>query len=486
MASRPLRSDPAAVVALLSGPGRTDLARFLIRQRWFAAKTRGIEAARVLDWAVLDPEAPFVLLLLDVDGDRYYVPVTVASGAPADAAIAGQDDRAVVDAHDDPRFAHRLLTAIAAGRSLPSAAGLVRFIPTPGWSFPPSLDGLSARRLTGEQSNTSVIVGRSLIVKSLRRPQAGINPDVEITRFLTTRTRFRQVPRLAGDVEYVDADGRVASLALVQEFIDNTGDGWRYVTAALDSGGAAPDALPDPLLDDLRRLGEVTAGLHVALASVPEDPEFRPEPVTPADVQRWAADIARELGGPGPARLLAALPGTAGDHASRVARAVAGLDPLIGTTVRIRGHGDYHLGQVLKTAGDFVIIDFEGEPARPLAERRTKHAPLRDVAGMLRSLDYAAHAVAFRRTGADRAAAVARLLRWEARARRAFLDGYRAIAAASGAPLVPVSEAAFERACAAFELEKACYELSYELDNRPDWVAIPLAGITRILSPSAA
>jgi maltose alpha-D-glucosyltransferase/alpha-amylase len=500
MGSRPLRSDPAAIVALLSGPGRSELAQFLIRQRWFAAKTHGIDAVRVEDWAVLEPEAPFLLLLLDVDHDRYYLPITVSAAAPAGAAVARKGDDAVVDAHDDPRFARHVLAAIAGGRSLATRAGLVRFLPTPGWPFPSDPGALAARRLTGEQSNTSLILGRSLVLKSLRRPQPGTNPDVEIARFLAARTRFRQVPHLAGDAEYVGPDGRAASLALLQEFVDNTGDGWRYLTTALEQRGEALerrgealeqraealDAGPDPLLDDLRRLGEVTAGLHVALASDPDDPDFRPEPVTQADVLRWTADITRDLQSPALAGLLATHAAAGGDPARSVARALAALEPLATATVRIRGHGDYHLGQVLKTADDFVIIDFEGEPARPLVERRAKHSPLRDVAGMLRSLDYAAHAVAFGRPEADRANAIARLLRWEQRARRAFLDGYRAIAATSPVPLVPVSDAALEGACAAFELEKACYELRYELDNRPDWAPIPLAGIARILSAGPA
>jgi maltose alpha-D-glucosyltransferase/alpha-amylase len=486
MGSRPLRSDPAAIVALLSGPGRSELAQFLIRQRWFAAKTHGIDAVRVEDWAVLEPEAPFLLLLLDVDHDRYYLPITVSAAAPAGAAVARKGDDAVVDAHDDPRFARHVLAAIAGGRSLATRAGLVRFLPTPGWPFPSDPGALAARRLTGEQSNTSLILGRSLVLKSLRRPQPGTNPDVEIARFLAARTRFRQVPHLAGDAEYVGPDGRAASLALLQEFVDNTGDGWRYLTTALEQRAEALDAGPDPLLDDLRRLGEVTAGLHVALASDPDDPDFRPEPVTQADVLRWTADITRDLQSPALAGLLATHAAAGGDPARSVARALAALEPLATATVRIRGHGDYHLGQVLKTADDFVIIDFEGEPARPLVERRAKHSPLRDVAGMLRSLDYAAHAVAFGRPEADRANAIARLLRWEQRARRAFLDGYRTIAATSPVPLVPVSDAALEGACAAFELEKACYELRYELDNRPDWAPIPLAGIARILSAGPA
>jgi maltose alpha-D-glucosyltransferase/alpha-amylase len=159
----------------------------------------------------------------------------------------------------------------------------------------------------------------------------------------------------------------------------------------------------------------------------------------------------------------------------------AALEPLA-ATVKIRVHGDYHLGQVLKTRGGFVIIDFEGEPARPLAERRLRQAPLRDVAGMLRSLDYAAHAVGLEAPAGERAARLETLTAWEDRARRAFLAGYRAVASASAVPLAPASEPALLRACAAFELEKACYELRYELNNRPDWVVIPLAGIARILT----
>jgi trehalose synthase-fused probable maltokinase len=474
MASRPLRSDPAALVALLSGPGRTDLARFLIRQRWFAAKTRGIATLGVLDWAVLDPDGPIVLLLIAVDGDRYYVPVTVASGAAPEATLAQAGADAVVDAHDDPRFSVRVVAAIAAGRSAEGRYGRFAFRLTPGWALPADPDALAARRLTGEQSNTSVVVGE-LVLKSLRRPQAGLNPDLEITRFLTTRTAFRHVPRLAGWVEYAGG-GEVATLGLLQEFVPNVGDGWSHVVSTLAGRGAAIERRPDPLLDDVRRLGAITAGLHAALASDAADPDFRPEPVGRDDVARWAGEMARELAAPELRRRLGGE-----DVAPRVARTLAALDALAGTTVKIRVHGDYHLGQVLKTPGGFAIIDFEGEPARPLAERRVKHSALRDVAGMLRSLDYAAHAVAFGRPEAERAAALIALTAWEEQARRAFLAGYSSVAAASPVPLAPAPDSALERACAPFELQKAAYELGYELDNRPGWVEIPLAGIRRIL-----
>lgn len=477
MASRPPRSDPGSIVALLSGPGRSDLAQYLVRQRWFAAKTRGIGALAVRDWATLDPDGPLVLLLLDVDGDRYHVPMTVAPDAAAAGVMARLDGAVVVDAHDDPRFARRVLAAIAAGRRLDGRAGRFAFHPTPGWAFPPDPDALPARRHAGEQSNTSVILGDGLVLKTLRRPQPGLNPDLEITRFLTTRTPFRHVPRLAGWVEYEGADGP-ATLAVLQEFVANAGDGWRHVLTGLRERLADPSGpgAPDPLVEDVRGLGAITGGLHAALASDDTDPDFAPEPITPADVARWAADIRRDLQSVGVSGLL----GDGLTPADPVARTLRSLEALVGT-VKIRSHGDYHLGQVLKTGDGFAIIDFEGEPARPLAERRTKQSALRDVAGMLRSLDYAAHAVAFGLPAAEREPALVGLTAWETMARRAFLQGYRSIASASPVALIPPSEHALIEACGAFELEKACYELRYERDNRPDWVAIPLAGIRRIL-----
>jgi trehalose synthase-fused probable maltokinase len=485
MASRPLRSDPVAVVALLSGPGRSDLAQFLIRQRWFAAKTRGVGTLTVEDWAALEAEAPLLLVLLVVDGDRYYVPLAVSAEAAPGAALAWLDGDAVVDAHDDPRFGRRFLAALAAGRTLPGCRGRFQLRPTPGWNFPSDPAAQPARRLSGEQSNTSVVLGESLVLKSLRRPQPGINPDLEMTRFLTTRTRFRQVPRLAGSLEYEDARGP-ATLAVLQEFVDNDGDGWHHVVTALRprAGAIEPGPVPpgpDPLVEDVRRLGEITGGLHVALASDASDPDFRPEPITREDVERWARDIGRDLARGDVPRLLAERLGWRGDPRREGARILGALERLAGA-VKIRCHGDYHLGQVLKTRDGFTIIDFEGEPARPLAERRMRQAALRDVAGMLRSLDYAAHAVAFERPEAERPRVLAALTAWEHRARAAFLDAYRGAAAASRLPLVPASEPTLLRACAAFELEKACYELRYEMNNRPDWLPIPLAGIARILS----
>ena len=302
MASRTPRSDPRAIVALLGGAGRDDLARYLIRQRWFAAKTRGVASVAVADWGVLDADGPLLLLLLDVDQDRYYVPVTVSSNVAGDVMVR-RGDESVIDAHDDPRFGRRVLAAIAAGRDVVGQVGRFGFRPTPGWAFPPDPDRVPADRHKGEQSNTSVMLGSGLMLKSLRRPQPGLNPDLEVTRFLTTRTAFREVPRLAGWVEYDGSVGNL-SLAVLQEFVDNRGDGWKHVLATLRQRGAAIERAPDPLLEEVQRLGAITGGLHAALASDPSEAEFAPEPVTRADVERWADDIARDLGGDDIQRLL--------------------------------------------------------------------------------------------------------------------------------------------------------------------------------------
>lgn len=492
MASRTHPSSAHGIVEVLSAGGRSSLAHYLVTQRWFAAKARGIHAIAVEDWAVLAADPPLVLLLLEVDGERYYVPVTVAREAAEGAALARLGPEAIVDAHDDPRFGRHLLGAIASGRVLAGRGGRFRCRPVPSWTFPPEteLASLASRRLAGEQSNTSIAIGETLILKSLRRPQSGINPDLEVTHFLTTRTDFRHVPRLGGWIEHAGRGGDTATVAVLQELVANTGDGWSHVIAALHRYGDEPDRGPAAeLTGEIRRLGGITGGLHVALASDRSQPDFRPEPVTRADVRRWSAGLKRDLAllladaatAADPRTLLGIGLGSRDDMQSRIERAADDLGLLADVTYKIRCHGDYHLGQVLKTPGGFVVIDFEGEPARAVDERRAKQAPLRDVAGMLRSLDYAAHAALAARAPAERGAAAARLADWERQARRGFLDGYLEAVAGSPVPLIPPAEEDLRRVGAAFELEKACYELRYELNNRPDWIAIPLAGIARIL-----
>jgi maltose alpha-D-glucosyltransferase/alpha-amylase len=335
------------------------------------------------------------------------------------------------------------------------------------------------RRLPADQSNTSVLFGRALILKFFRRHVPGINPEVEIGRFLTAGEAFPGTPRLAGQLEYQGSAGP-AAVAIVQEFVDGARDGWEWILEQLAvfytearTARRSPSAervadLAAPSLAALRRLGEQTAELHRALAADPRDPAFAPAPITGDDVEAWSAAIRSQietaravLGGDGP---LAGVPEAAG-----------GLGSLLGRH-KIRHHGDFHLGQTLfrPSTGEFVIIDFEGEPARPLEERRRKHAAARDAAGLLRSLDYAA-AVAARRDGGDDLAAWRD--GWTAEAERAYLAGYRATAA--DAAFVPATDSGFRAALAAFELEKAAYEVVYEANHRPDWRDIPRRGLLR-------
>jgi len=305
-----------------------------------------------------------------------------------------------------------------------------------------------ARRLDGEQSNTSVVFGDVLILKHFRRLAVGVNPDVEITGFLTERTAFRHTPRLAGSLEYRDADGGWA-LAMAQELVTDARDGWRWLLGRLAAGDAA--------LGALGTLGRRTAELHLALAADGREPAFAPERIGADDVAAWTKAVQRQLD-----EARAALGGRLPDGVPDRLDA-GGLGSLLGL-VKLRHHGDFHLGQTLavRDGEDFALIDFEGEPLRPLAERRRKHTPLRDVAGLLRSLGYAA-------------ASAPAPPGWEADARAAFVTAYRS--AAGAAPFVPAAEAPLARAVAVLEVEKAAYEVVYEANNRPDWVAIPVRGL---------
>jgi trehalose synthase-fused probable maltokinase len=316
-----------------------------------------------------------------------------------------------------------------------------------------------------EQSNSSVIFGDQLILKAYRRLEAGINPELELLRFLTRRG-FRNMAPLVGWYSYT---GRLidATLGVLQEYVADARDGWEI---ALDELGRDPDAF----LARLRRLGEVTGEMHAVLASDPSDPEFAPEEPSGEALAILTATVDEEI-----ETIFLDLPDTAtlasirgrGEEVRERLRQISH----VGNVGRvIRTHGDYHLGQVLWDGDDWVVLDFEGEPARSLPERRQKRSPLRDVAGMLRSFAYAVSAAeALRGIRAPEG--------WEDRAREEFLAGYYDRVDQS---VVPPGGEARGKLLTVFELEKAVYELRYELNNRPDWVGIPVAGILRLLESS--
>ena len=440
------------------------LAAWLAGQRWFASKTQAIEGVHVEDTVPLGGAVVAVVAvrLADGSGDRYLIPLHQGD-TPGDALA-------------DPLFARALLAVVADESRVAGERGEI--IGHRTRAFPRDLPAsLPVRRLGGEQSNASVAFGEALVLKQFRRMRTGVNPEQEITRFLTERTTFAHTPRLAGDLEY-RTDGARATLAVVQEHVTGGRDGWQWTldrlheyVARARAETAAPTAararaLGAASIDALGRLGERTGQLHVALASDPRDPDFAPEAITESELAAWAESIRGQVEA---ARV--AMGGQLPADAPDVAEGLVGLRGLD----RIRHHGDFHLGQTLRVddRADFAIIDFEGEPLRPLEERRRKHAAVRDVAGMRRSIDYAAASA-----GAPDVAAWLAL--WRAEAAREFTRRYRE--ATRGTGFVPDSDGDFARAVAVFELEKAAYEIVYEANNRPDWLGIPVQGFVSAAS----
>lgn len=518
---------------------RDHLPGFLARQRWFGGKARTIAAVRIADWGVLTHAAePVFLLLVDVryeDGgaDRYFLPIALVAGPHARQIRAEHPDR-VLAATEGPRAgalhdaletgaARDLLEAIATARAVRLRRGLVRAVPSRALAemWAGDLAALAPRRLPGEQSNTSIVFGDRLILKLVRRIEPGPNPEHEVGYHLTERVGFTGVPRLAGALEYLDPSGMVATLGVLQELVPHRASGWddavdqlrAFYDRALSRAEEAPEpprpvsllrlgvqpvppAAADAIGDYLgmaATLGRRTAELHAALADARGDPAFEPEPLTPAAWRHLATSLRAH--GEAALQTLAAgfervPPFLAGPAAALLAHREAivacfdRLATLDAPMSAIRVHGDYHLGQVLVADGDVVILDFEGEPLKSLEERRSKQPALKDVAGMLRSFSYAAHAVLFER-GRERPEALTRLdpwaRTWHTYASASFLGAYRA--AAGHTCFVPADDRAFETLLDVLLLDKALYELLYELNNRPGWLPIPIRSILARLEP---
>jgi maltose alpha-D-glucosyltransferase/alpha-amylase len=427
---------------MASNPPPSELADWLARQRWFASKTRRIEAVDVADRLPLEGGA---LVLVDVSLD---------GGARERYAVGLLDGPSIRDGLDDARFCRSLLDVMARAGRVAGKRGVLVGAWTGAVRRPGPDEAVT--RLAGEQSNTSVTFGGAVIVKHFRRLTEGVNPELEITRFLTEHARFAHTPPLAGSLEYEAAGGGRTAIAVAQRMAAGARDGWQWMLERLAQG--------DPALGALRRLGERTAALHRALATPTDDPAFAAAPIGRADVTVWQEAIRRQVAAAQAALAPRALPDAA--------HALDGLAGLVGRS-KLRHHGDFHLGQTLRVEGDdFLIIDFEGEPLRPLEERRRKHSPLRDVAGMLRSLHYAVASAGV--ASPDTAAA------WEADMRAAFLAGYGD--GARNAPFLPATGEEVTAAVAVFELEKAAYEIVYEANNRPQWIDIPVRGFVRATS----
>ncbi|MDA8381581.1 MAG: putative maltokinase [Betaproteobacteria bacterium] len=489
------------------------LPRFAARQRWYAAKGEPPRRLALMDYARWgSPDGGNLLALVctqDEAQTRYFIPLAIDwNGAvqPAEAgAVVGQIVRpgrrgVLKDAFAVPGFCREWVSAMRHHVELPCLRGRMAWSSTSAFagSVPDDLSALPVRALGTESSNTTMRLGERLLLKIYRRLHAGVHPELELGRFLTDVAHFRHAVPLLGSAEYRAEDGRSTTLALLQDYVENQGDGWHYTLdylrrflaeAAAPAHAGSASAGHESFLGLVRILGQRTGELHRALSRSTGDPVFEPEVATDGDRRAWVArvhDDARvslDL----LARRLPILNAALGAEASALLGARDALDAWIGRhppppsqVLKTRYHGDYHLGQVLLTDQDFVIIDFEGEPARPLAERREKHCPLRDVASMLRSFNYAMHSALAAAGSEERAAEHAKLGRqWERATRVAFLRAYRN--AVDSARLYGTWRDA-QQLIELFLMEKALYELRYELDHRPDWASIPLKGIRNILS----
>lgn len=516
------------------------LAAFLEDQRWFASKTDGIQSVAILDSVEIPVEAStFELVLATVvtkggSSDCYAVPITTA--LPTDVrsddaviAVLSSDGTAtgsstsLVECSSHPEF-WRAITVSLAVRPITTRNGRELKLSRTANSKLGSGEEFDNSEFTihdGEQSNSAVAIGEDFFLKLFRRPRVGHNPDAEVGIFLTDRTDFRNSPRVDATIDIVGPDGN-RCLALISEQVSAKADAWTYTlnhlrdywqqlaqlkdrpdsppqleelcAPALDKYFAATEyihnSLMRPLEADVIQLGQRTAELHAALSDCIDSPAFIPETLTRETFNDQIAKIRAEL------RLTCNLlrdvdrsktnlsphPTKISQRANELLDELSLFNPEKAGVVNIRCHGDYHLGQVLRTASDFIILDFEGEPDRPFDERRQKRCALKDVAGMIRSFHYASCTASVGMLSAPDSN-IKNAQKWQEfwyhYARTGFLAGY--IWAANGKAFFPNEESTFNQLLDLFLIEKVLYELRYEINNRPHWVKIPLAGLNAVL-----
>jgi maltokinase len=431
-----------------------ELIEYVTEQRWYGSKSRTVSHSQVLDLVILretDPAYSLALVEIRFDTGAHEIYQLLLS-ADGDLRLDGLQDAAL---------ARELVHAIRGGLTLQGEEGVVEFRTVTGFAGL-GREMLDARSVGAEQSNTSIVFDDELILKAFRRLEPGINPELEMLRFLTEHG-FPNIAALGGWYAY-SGGPTAATLGILQEFVQGGRDGWALGVEEMESAA-------DDFLARLRRLGEVTGEMHTVLGSDANDAAFCPETPSVEALGLLTATVDEEiehvfLALPDDNELLEPIVGRGEEVREQLRMLTHAGSP----GKAIRTHGDYHLGQTMWAEDDWVILDFEGEPARSLTERRRKRSPLRDVAGMLRSFAYLAIA-----SGGSHD--------WEEQARSMFLEGYLETVDAT---LLPSGQAAIDRILSVYELEKAVYELRYELDNRPEWVSIPVAGILRLIDQVAA
>jgi maltose alpha-D-glucosyltransferase/alpha-amylase len=517
---------------------------YLSTRRWFLGRLRAIQAVEIERALPVPPEAPVAYLALvqvtyrDGEPETYVLPIAHATGAgvrealdssTAIARLAGGecDEGVLYDGLSDPAFSTALFRMTARGGRITTTGGALGAAPTPPFRelLISADDRLQPAVLRVEQSNTSVVFGDLFVLKLFRRLEAGLNPDLELGRFLTEERNFPNIAPVAGSVEYRPPRGEPTTLAIVHTFLPSEGTAWELTLDALGRyyedvlvrreplptgpamsgppappiGREVPELARDRIgayLEEARLLGQRTGELHLALATDGGRPEFAPEPFTDFDRQGLYQAMLGQVSRTVP--LLRQRLGALAKDAQDQARVVLDLEGAMRrrfrlmrdrkvSAARIRCHGDYHLGQVLFTGKDFVILDLEGEVNRSLGVRRLKQSPLRDVAGMLRSFHYASQAALSGRATSVRHEDLPALEPW---ARfwcgwvgAAFLRAY--LAALAGTALLPAAPDDLRVLLEAYLLEKALHQLSHELQHRPDWVRVPLQGIRELLESPA-
>jgi maltose alpha-D-glucosyltransferase/alpha-amylase len=557
LAGRPSFAVSGPWTSLFEGASGRDfeswLESYISERRWFGQKTRTITSASIVEAVPIpsppqgngngsarEPVAPIATILivqLEFDqgaSERYTLPVAFVHGLEAEEMKKWQPDAVMADLHAEGRdgvlldaihsadFVKIMADVLARRRMLPGRHGQIVGLPSSSLRRDIGYlrNDLSSTPLSGEQSNSSVLLGDQAIMKFIRRFEEGVNPGVEISRFLSENGRFDHAPRAGGSIEYrSDALGSTpATVSVLEQYVPNEGDGWQYVvdalTLGLEDALATPTSdveavsarggvtiqeqlsdtvhpLVGPHLEWASLLGRRTAEMHVALAGDQRDATFAPQPLTSLDRQalfHGARSLTRQVLGDVVSR------GTTSPLVDRVIQSeeqiierLRRLSAIRVEAYRIRCHGDYHLGQVLWTGKDFVIIDFEGEPSRSLGWRRLKRPAAFDLAGMIRSLHYAGQAAALRvnlefgasSESGQRGRLADWLTMWHREISGQFLSSYLEVATVS--LYLPSSQADLECLLDFFRLEKAMYELGYEVNTRPTWVDVPARGILDLL-----
>jgi maltose alpha-D-glucosyltransferase/alpha-amylase len=505
---------------LLQGRSRSVLERdvlpsFFAGRRWFAERGNPSASTRTsaaIPLGTTDPELG--LALIEAKGRRepatYIVPLAIRwtrydrirQDPNALAAVRrGSREGTLLDAAADPAFISLILENVRRSQVIETDRAKLEFRPTETFRSSEALPVEDVRTIDTEQSNTTALVRNHYVVKLFRRREQGINPEIEVGQFLTEIAAFPHIPPLLGAVELIE-DGERSAIAAVHRFVENQGDAWTLTGAYLDRFVEEQRLLTAEAVGEndelasygvrMQQIGRRVAELHLALASRPDLVEFAPTAITAADISDWKREFLRRAdhtldqltdrqsdAGPDERQLIQKL------VSLRAALALIADELLLERidALKIRHHGDFHLGQMLIVKDDVVIIDFEGEPRRSLADRRAKAPAARDVAGLVRSIDYSVTAALQRalKSAPDEAGKIAAALdRWRDFAVTAFLSSYRQ--GISGVALWPPSTEHSDRVLDFFLLEKAFYEIEYELAHRPDWLRVPLAGTWRILS----